>query len=70
MKAARPFSNGGDGMEFRKKKWKEETLTLVDSRLQKWSYISAKDMRQQYPNGGYLILVDSKAGKKRMQSDI
>lgn len=51
-------------MEFRKKKWKEETRTLVDSKRQKWSYISAKDMRQQYPNGGYLILVDLKAGKK------
>ena len=51
-------------MEFRKKEWKEETLTLVDSRRQKWSYISAKDMQQQYPNGGYLILVDLKTGKK------
>ena len=51
-------------MEFRKKEWKEETRTLVDSKRQKWSYISAKDMRQQYPNGGYLILVDLKAGKK------
>lgn len=51
-------------MEFRKKEWKQETLTLVDSRRQKWSYISAKDMQQQYPNGGYLILVDLKAGKK------
>lgn len=52
-------------MDYKKKRCENERLVMQDSKKQKWTYISNKEMGERFPNGGYLIVGDIKKGKDK-----